>query len=75
MGNGASREAAVEQVALHVFQNVDIGGQLITRRMVRDRLRELAGHQEGCRCGLCTLLPFVTETKVWRYSQPLADRR
>jgi hypothetical protein len=60
------RDQAVEQVALHIFGTIDTGGQLITRRLVRDHLDELAGHRDGCRCGLCRLLPSVTETRVWR---------
>ena len=66
IGNGTSRAAAVEQVALDVLGRVDIGGQLITRRMVRERLNELSAHRKGCHCGLCALLPLTTELKVWR---------
>ena len=60
------RQAAVEQVALNVFQNADTGGRLITRRMVAERLDELSAHKDGCWCGLCALLPLVTVSKVWR---------
>lgn len=53
MANGDNarlkRDQAVEQVALHIIGTVDIGGQLITRRLVRERLDELAGHRDGCR--------------------------
>ena len=60
------RQAAVEQIALDVFGRADIGGKLITRRMVAERLNELSAHSDGCRCGLCHLVPSVTVTKVWR---------
>ena len=36
------QQAAVEQVALHVFQSADISGQFISRRMVAERLDQLA---------------------------------
>jgi hypothetical protein len=60
------RQAATEVLSLHVFGLADIGGKLITRRMVADRLAELGGHHEGCGCGLCSLLPLTTPTRVWR---------
>lgn len=60
------RQAAVEQIALHVFGIADTGGKLITRKLVSERLDELSGHRDGCRCGLCQLVPSVTVTKVWR---------
>ena len=60
------REQAVEQIALDVFGRADTNGKLITRRMVAERLDELAAHSDGCRCGLCHLVPLVTVSKVWR---------
>ena len=70
MANGDNaislRQAAVEQIALNVFGVADRDGKLITRRMVAERLSELSTHSDGCRCGLCALVPSVTVTKVWR---------
>ena len=67
-GNGAvpARVAAVEVLSLNVFGIADRNGQIITRRMVAERLTELGGHPAGCGCGLCELLPLVTVPKVWR---------
>ena len=61
-----SRQAAVEVLSLHVFGRADAAGQMVTRRMVQERLSELGGHPHGCGCGLCDLVPRVTVTKVWR---------
>ena len=46
-GNGAvpARVQAVEVLALNVFGIADTSGRLITRRMVTERLSELAGHR------------------------------
>ena len=44
----------------------DAGGKLITRKLVQEHLAELSAHRDGCRCGLCELLPLVTVSKVWR---------
>jgi len=60
-----ARVQAVEVLALNVFGIADTSGRLITRRMVTERLSELAGHRDGCKCGLCELLPLVTPAKVW----------
>ena len=62
------REQAVEVLSLHVFGLADLGGKLITRKMVAEKLAELSAHRDGCRCGLCELLPLVTVSKVWRMS-------
>jgi hypothetical protein len=64
------RQSAVEVIALNVFGTADRVGQLVTRRMVSERLADLGGHPAGCGCGLCGLLPLVTATKVW----PVASR-
>lgn len=61
-----SRQAAVEILALNVFGTADRAGQLVTRRIVSERLSELAGHRDGCSCELCELLDRVTVAKVWR---------
>ena len=58
--------AAVEQMALNVFGLADRDGKVITRRMVAERLSELSAHSDGCRCGLCHLVPSVTVSRVWR---------
>jgi hypothetical protein len=60
----SSRQQAVEVLALDAFNRAD--GQLITRRMVAERLAELAAHRGECQCGLCGLLERVTVAKIWR---------
>jgi len=60
------RLRAVECLALDVFAHIDVGGELITRRLVQARWDELAGHRDECQCGLCEMLPRATVTKVWR---------
>ena len=62
----SKRQQAVEVLSLHMFGLADTGGKLITRRLVTERLAELAGHKDECQCGLCALLPLVTVSRVWR---------
>jgi hypothetical protein len=71
-GNNAvtSREAAVEILALDVFNVADRTGQLVTRALVANRLAELATHRVGCGCGLCELLGLAAPSKVhWTASR------
>ena len=59
-----SREAAIEILALNVFGIADAAGRQVTRQLVESRLTELAGHPQGCGCGLCDLVGLVTVSKV-----------
>jgi hypothetical protein len=60
------RQQAVEVISLDVFGRADRENRLVTRRLVSERLAELAEHPQVCGCGLCELLPSVTVPKVWR---------
>lgn len=66
-GNSAvpAREAATEIVALRVFNHADRNGLPVTRRMVDERLAELAGHAAGCGCGVCSLLPLAAPSRIY----------
>ena len=61
-----TRVAAVEIVALNVFNRADRTGETITRGMVEARLDELRSHRPACQCGLCGCAAKASADQVYR---------
>ena len=66
-GNNAatSREAAVEILALRVFNAADGDGVVVTRRLTDKLLADLGGHPDTCGCGICCLVELAAPSKVY----------
>ena len=60
-----SREAAVEILALKVFNAADRDGAVVTRRMTDKLLSDLGGHSDTCGCGLCCLVELAAPSRAY----------